>query len=394
MMNGLLKMSKPQRANSATASTVSVVSEHPEFSPSQGSGATSASSSPAFSSSVPHVVIIGGGYAGTSLGRALELEAQAGKIRLTLIERRDTFHHKIGAIRASVLGKEYIERIRIPLKSILKYSKIIQGSVSIVDWENDQLIMEDGSTVQYNILVGATGTLNHSSGDLPPNIQGKDAIREYYKEMSRAISQAQRICIVGGGPTAVEYAGEIRACWPSKKIQIVSSSTHLLSSCVAQPPVKFMSKLYEKLKSLDIDLIRGEKVIEPVPEQFVDGQKFITGPIKVRTKGFVGMELECDLLLWAASWQINNDIYPTDWLNSAGEINIKDNFLVADCAKGNVFAFGDICSIAETKQAITLGKKVGYISHNILAVAAQIRKHKSPLDAKLKDYCWCDKVVM
>ena len=113
----------------------------------------------------PHVVIIGGGYAGTCVGRALEPDVRAGNIRLTVIERRDSFHHKIGAIRASVLGKEYIERVRIPLKNIMKYSKIVEGSVVHIDPINDLLEMEKGDKIKYDVLICATGTVNHSSGD-------------------------------------------------------------------------------------------------------------------------------------------------------------------------------------------------------------------------------------
>lgn len=349
---------------------------------------------------VPQVLIIGGGYAGCVIGRALEPEMKAGRIKLTIIERRDSFHHKIGAIRASVLGKEYVERIRIPLKNILKYSKIVEGSVREVNSETDSVELEDGSTIKYDVLICATGTTNHSSGDLPPALRGKDAIREYFKAVSDAVQKADRICIAGGGPTAVEYAGEIRAAYPGKKVTMICSSPHLLSSCVAQPPGKFMSKLYEKLNGLGIELLRGEKVVSPSPDNFAPGQKFIQGPVTVKTNGEKGYEMEFDLVIWAATWTLNNAMYPAEWLNSAGELNVADNFQVSGCDKGNVFAFGDVCSIAETKQAITLQPKVKYLAHNVVSVASALRKLGGDKDLleknmpRLKNYSWTDKVVL
>jgi len=343
---------------------------------------------------IPHVVIVGGGYAGTCLGRALEPDVRANRIKLSLVERRDSFHHKIGAIRASVQGKEYIERVRIPLKNIMKYSRIIEGKVVQVDSENDRLLLDDGSMVDYDILICATGTVNHSSGDLPPTVRSKDDIRDYFKSISSAIAESQRICIVGGGPTAVEFSGEIRSAFPNKEVTIFCSSTNLLSSCVAQPTQKFMKLLSNKLASMNIELIRGEKVIQPGTEHFVKDQKFLRGPMIVKTKGLVCYEREFDLVLWAATWQVNNEMYDPDWLNSCGELSVSDDFLVSGIPKGNVFAFGDICSISETKQAITLPSKVGSLRANIQTVSDQIRRGRDPRCAKLRKYPWSDKVVM
>ena len=77
----------------------------------------------------------------------------------------------------------------------MKYSKTVEGSVVHIDPINDLLEMEKGDKIKYDILICATGTVNHSSGDLPPGLKGKDAIRDYYKTTSEAIKHADRICI-------------------------------------------------------------------------------------------------------------------------------------------------------------------------------------------------------
>ena len=87
-------------------------------------------------------------------------------------------------------------------------------------------------------------------------------------------------------------------------------------------------------------------------------------------------------------------MYPADWLNSSGELNVKDSFIVVGSAKGNVFGFGDVCSIAETKHSITLPKKVKYIQDNILSIVNALNKGKSAIDAKLRNYPWTDKVFI
>ena len=214
---------------------------------------------------VPRVVIIGAGYAGALVARSLEDDAKKGKISVTVIERRDAVHHKIGAIRASVRGGEWTERVRIPLKRVIRHGRTVIGDVVEVDVENKLIKFRDPNQppVSFDILVCATGTTNHSPGDLPFNVTNKDEVRNYFRSTSKAINEAKDVCIVGGGASAVEYAGEIRDAYPDKPITILCSAAHLLSSSVAPMSPKFLKQLYDVLESKNIKLIRGEKVIKP-----------------------------------------------------------------------------------------------------------------------------------
>ena len=350
---------------------------------------------PDLSTTIPHILIIGGGYAGCLLGSALEQEVRQGKCRLTLIERRPTFHHKIASIRASVRGGHFIDRTQIPLTDILKYAKIVQSNVRKVNAENDTVELEDGTVLRYDILVCATGILSHSSGDLPASVRSPEQVRDYFNASAEAIkSHTRHITIVGGGPSAIEYAGEIRAAYPDKKITMICSSGHLLSSCVAAPSGSFMRRLHKKLQNLGIVVIKGEKVVSPSPEDFYDNEKFITGPVVVKTQGAKNLELETDLVIWCAPWKVNSSLYSEEWLNASAELQVDDTFRVKGCDKGNVFAFGDISSIAETKQAITLPEKVPLIKSNILQVVADIAQDIPAQLTPLKRYNWTDRTVM
>lgn len=112
-------------------------------------------------SSTPHVVILGCGYAGGLLAHSLDAAAKAGKIRLTVIDRRSVLHHKIGSIRASVLGGAWAQRIEIPISKITKYSKVVSAEVERVDPETNTILFKDKSlpAMSFDVLVCATGTL-------------------------------------------------------------------------------------------------------------------------------------------------------------------------------------------------------------------------------------------
>jgi len=117
--------------------------------------------------------------------------------------------------------------------------------------------------------------------------------------------------------------------------------------------------------------------------------------LTVKTVGEKGYELSTDLLVWCATWTINASIYPQEWLNEVGELNIKQTFQVVE--REDVFAIGDVCGLAETKQAITLPAKMKLIRNNIIKVAEAMMQNKftlgSPLKG-LKNYRVTDKVTM
>jgi NADH dehydrogenase FAD-containing subunit len=123
-----------------------------------------------------------------------------------VVERRDAVHHKIGAIRASVRGGEWTDRVRIPLNRVIKHGKTVIGDVIEVDPEAKVLKFTDAATapLKYDILIAATGTVNHSPGDLPNSVVTKDDVRKYFRHTSNAIRDAKNVLIVGGGASAVE----------------------------------------------------------------------------------------------------------------------------------------------------------------------------------------------
>jgi apoptosis-inducing factor 2 len=163
------------------------------------------------STTPPQVVIIGAGYAGALVARSLEADCKANKIAVTVVERRESVHHKIGAIRASVRAGEWTDRVRIPLSRVIKHARTVIGDVVQVDNNEKVVRFRDDSVppLKYDILVCATGTLNHSPGDLPPHLSGKDEVRAYFRTTAQAIKDAKDVLIVGGGASACEYAGEV-----------------------------------------------------------------------------------------------------------------------------------------------------------------------------------------
>jgi NADH dehydrogenase FAD-containing subunit len=96
----------------------------------------------------------------------------------------------------------------------------------------------------------------------------------------------------------------------------------------------------------------------------------------------------------AATWNIEDKIFPVGWLNEIGELNVTDTFQIVDHA--DIFAIGDCSSVAETKQAITLPPKMKFIVHNILAIANAVAQGRLDMSSQmqLKHYKVADKATM
>ena len=292
----------------------------------------------------------------------------------------------------------WVKRIEIPLQDIVKYGQIVNGDVSKIDEQERTIQFKDPDTpeIHFDILVSATGAVSRSPGDLPLGVTTTKEIATYFKDIAGAIQEANSIVLVGGGASSIEYAGEIRSKYPDKIIRIISASDRLLISSVAPLSDKFQRSLMKSLDRNRIILITKERVEQPSPKDFAD-QKYMKNA-HVVTKGEQNLELDCDLLIWTASFWVDGRIYPDEWLNEVGELDIRDTFQLKH--RNDIFAFGDVSSLAETKQAITLPEKLGYIVHNIMACANAIRNDEfqqtgavPSLDKKLRHYKVVDKAT-
>jgi len=89
-------------------------------------------------------------------------------------------------------------------------------------------------------------------------------------------------------------------------------------------------------------------------------------------------------VLWGAPDRTNSLVYPEDWLNAAEEIHVDDGFRVQGTC--DAFAFGDVCSLAETRQAITLSRKLPTVLKNVRTTAKAFRLGTPLEKVKLKAY--------
>jgi len=177
---------------------------------------------PAPTPAAPHIVIVGGGFAGLRCAKALR---KAGA-RITLVDARN-FHLFQPLLYQVATASLSPADIASPIRSVLRRQRNVDvwlGEVVSIDTEARSVALRDGSTIRYDYLVLATGATHAYFGHpewaaVAPGLKTVDDATEIRRRFLVAFEAAEReadpqarrelltFVIVGAGPTGVELAG-------------------------------------------------------------------------------------------------------------------------------------------------------------------------------------------
>ncbi|MEM6614492.1 MAG: NAD(P)/FAD-dependent oxidoreductase [Cyanobacteria bacterium P01_C01_bin.72] len=173
---------------------------------------------------VPHVVIVGGGFGGLYAAKSLK----DAPVKVTLIDKRN-FHLFQPLLYQVATGTLSPADIASPLRVVLskhKNTQVLLDKVVDIDAEAKKVYLEDREALDYDALVIATGVSHHYFGndqwqnDAPGLKTVEDAL-EMRRRIFMAFEAAEKetdpekrqalltFVVVGGGPTGVELAGAI-----------------------------------------------------------------------------------------------------------------------------------------------------------------------------------------
>jgi NADH dehydrogenase FAD-containing subunit len=293
---------------------------------------------------VKRVVIVGGGYAGTMVARALD-----GIAEVRLIEPRDRFVHNVAAIRA-VVEPALLDRLIIPYDRLLRRGSVIQGLAAEIG--EGRVTLADGSAIEGDIVVAATGS-TYARPFKPQSASG-----ETFAEDSRAAHDALRaarsVAIVGGGAVGVELAGEITAAYPGKPVTLLASSPNLLPGYSAQ----LSATLAEQLQAQGVQLRLGARV-----EGLGTADRPFAGTLTA-----AGHAIEADLIFQAigarafappitgARLAISGQVKVDPWLRPAGMLD--------------VFALGDSAETGDFMTIVAITRQTPWLVKTLKAMMA------------------------
>ncbi len=170
----------------------------------------------------PHVVIVGGGFAGLYCARGL---ARA-PVRITMVDARN-FHLFQPLLYQVATASLSPADIAMPLRYVLRSHENVQvwmGTVVGIEPATRTVTLEEGGALHYDYLVLATGATHAYFGhdewaERAPGLKTVDDATEIRRRFLLAFEAAERegdeaarrrlltFAIVGAGPTGVELAG-------------------------------------------------------------------------------------------------------------------------------------------------------------------------------------------
>lgn len=232
----------------------------------------------------PHLLIVGGGFAGLWAARAL---ARA-PIRITLLDRGN--HHLFQPLlyQVATAGLSSPD-IAAPLRHILRKQAnvtVLMGEAVAVDAANKRVRLADGEHLDFDFLLLASGATHayfghddwaaHAPGlkTLDDALLIRRRILSAFERAEASDDEAERkaqltFAIVGGGPTGVELAGtlaeiarqtlkrEFRRIDPRQaRVLLLEAGPRVLSTF----PESLSAKAQQQLERLGVEVRTGSAV--------------------------------------------------------------------------------------------------------------------------------------
>jgi NADH dehydrogenase FAD-containing subunit len=293
------------------------------------------------------VAIIGGGYAGYALARALDSH-----VDVTLIEAREAFVHNVAAIRA-VAQSELTPRIVLPYDRLLKNGRVIQGRATAVSANG--VAHTGGSSVPSDIVVVATGSTY--AAPFKPQGDSAAAFAATLALVSQQVRENDHIVIVGAGAVGVELAGELKAAYPQKRVSLVSS----LDKMFPHYPQKLHKTLVAKLSRAGVDLHMGDAASD-LARSDIPYVGEVTLRSRTRLAGLVVPAIGAHApdgpgqLLPGVTKRLNGQLAVDPWLRPS--------------TLPNIFAIGDLIDTGEGMTVVATTRQAPWLAKTIRSLAS------------------------
>ncbi|HMJ34443.1 MAG TPA: FAD-dependent oxidoreductase [Baekduia sp.] len=271
----------------------------------------------------PSVVVVGGGYAGVNVAKALDDVAD-----VTLVDPKNAFVHNVAAWRALV-EPEWLDRIFFPYDRLLAHGTFLRDRAVAVDGRHVTLASGRELAADYVVLASGSSYPFPAKSDEPDT----ETARARYRDAHEALLAAGRVLLIGAGPSGLELAGEIKAFFPDKHVTVADVSPDILAGPYDQT---LRDELRRQLDELGVELQLGSP-LTALPA----AAPATLAPVAITTEA--GDELTADV--WYRAFGVTPH---TEYLRGAlsdarddrGYVRVDEHLRVI--GQDGVFAVGDI----------------------------------------------------
>jgi NADH dehydrogenase len=334
----------------------------------------------------PKVAIVGGGFAGLEAARALD-----GKpVDVVLIDARN--HHLFTPLLYQVATALLDpSQIAVSLRSLFRRSenvRVVQGHVTEVRPDAGKLATADGTELDYDYLVLATGseTAYFGHSELARHTIGMKSLEQALRLRSHVLAALEHAArardperdewltfvVVGGGPAGVEYAGALaellRLVLGQDFPELGPGSARVMILEAGDRPLRMFSArasryATRRLEKLGVE-VRTGSVVEAV-----------TGESVLLADGDV---LRTRTVVWTAGVAPTAELMPPELGRSGSRRLVVDEHLRVP-GTTNTFAIGDVASVeadGELPMLATPAMQAG--RHVARTILADLRKKPLP----------------
>ncbi|XP_071987531.1 ferroptosis suppressor protein 1 [Engystomops pustulosus] len=298
------------------------------------------------------VVIVGGGFAGIAAANKLKSNG----IPFILVDIKDSFHHNVAALRASV-ESGFARKTFISYKDSYQDS-FIQGRVMGINLQKQTVVLEHSEEIHFSHLIIATGSDGPFPGKYNQAATRETAI-QIYEDLVKEVQKAKHVVVVGGGSAGVEMAAEVKTEYPEKEVTLIHSKVPL-ADVELQPCVRRTIK--EILLKKGVKLVLGQRVSNL--------NEMTLNVVKENMELHLDKDPEvitADLILCCTGIKINSSCYIEafgDKVASNGALKVNDHLQVE--GYNNIYAVGDCADVKEPKMAYHAGMHAKIAVTNII----------------------------
>jgi len=322
---------------------------------------------------IPHVIIVGAGFAGLYAARELGNKP----VRVTVLDRKN--HHTFQPLlyQVATAGLSPGE-IAVPIRSILsRFTNIgvLLGEVTGFDLDRHRVKIQNDDELQYDYLIVAAGATHAYFGHdewatYAPGLKSVEDATEIRRRILLAFELAERkarldniheplnFVVVGAGPTGVELAGalveiarralvrDFRSVDPSSaRVILVEAGPRVLAAY----PEDLSHSAEQQLKQLGVEVMLNAMVTGIGPDYIQIGEKRLPTAVTLWGAGVSASSLATKLVEAAKSTAAEAPSTPATIdvavpkLDRAGRVIVSPDLTIPGHAE--VFVVGDLASV-------------------------------------------------
>lgn len=337
-----------------------------------------------------NIVIVGSNFAGNSIShyvlKHITPASTSRPVKVTVIAPSTKLYWTVGVPRA-ILNKPELIKSEAVFGDMIPHLtsqhgprgekwEFLEAWARGVDTNNKTVSIEPvdhnvkQTTIPYDHLIIATGTRNHNPFQTPKSSSREDQLAilaplkpfgtteeslTAIKSWAEKIAAAPTIVLVGGGPTGVETASEIKDNYPGKKVILITSGEVLP---MLQPRISLTAK--KMLEKIGVETRLHTKVTAVNTSPSGTGVEVVLS---------TGETVQADLFIPTLGQKPNTEFLPKDLLDNNGHVITTPYF--NSPTYPNIWALGDVTHWEGNRKAMTIEGQAPVLTWNLRKVVLE-----------------------